>query len=110
LFPPGIALALHGHVHAFESVSFATPHPATLVLGNSGSQKEAGLPFSLPAGAQPYPGALVADFATHHDYGFATLDRIPGKDDTHWLLTAFRVDGTAILRCTLHDGKSLCQK
>ena len=62
----------------------------------------------LPAGAQPYPGAVVEDFATQSDYGFATLDRVAGKDDTHWLLTEYRADGTPTMRCNIVGSKSRC--
>ena len=57
LFPPGVELALHGHVHLFESLNFASEHPATIVLGNSGSENE-GL---LPATAKFDMSKYVAD-------------------------------------------------
>ena len=108
LFPAGVELAMHGHVHLFQAISFASKHPATLVMGNSGSLVEGRLPAKLPAGAQPYPGAVVEDFATQSDYGFATLDRVAGKDDTHWLLTEYRADGTPTMRCNIVGSKSRC--
>jgi hypothetical protein len=76
LFPDGVTVAMHGHVHLFESISFKSAHPLSLVLGNSGSANEGLLPQTLPAGAQLYPGAEVDDYAGRADYGFATLDRL----------------------------------
>ncbi len=32
LFPPGVELALHGHMHLFEAIGFASPRPATRVM------------------------------------------------------------------------------
>ncbi len=110
LFPAGVELALHGHVHLFQAVSFSSQHPATIVFGNSGSLNEGGLPQTLPAGTQPYKGAVVEDFATQQDYGYATLDRVPGQDDTHWLLTEYRADGTPTITCNLVGSKSRCKK
>jgi hypothetical protein len=110
LFPAGVELVLHGHVHLFEAISFSSNHPATLVMGNSGSQNEGGLPAQLPPGAQPYKGAVVEDFATQSEYGFATLDRVAGKDDTYWLLTEYRADGQPTVRCDIVASKSRCKR
>lgn len=110
LFPRGIDVAMHGHVHLFEALSFSSPHPATLVLGNSGSDNlwDRSLPKTLPANAAPYPGAVVEDFATTFEYGFATLDREDPQDASRWLLTEYNADGKPTIRCRIHQGKSRC--
>jgi hypothetical protein len=110
LFPRGIDVAMHGHVHLFEALSFSSPHPATLVLGNSGSDNgwDRNLPTPLPAHASPYPGAVVEDFATTHEYGFATLDRVDPQDGSRWLLTEYNLEGKATIRCQIAQGKSRC--
>jgi hypothetical protein len=108
LFPDGISLALHGHVHVFESLSFKGAQPASLVLGNSGSANEGKPPQALPAGFQAWPGAEVEDYAALGDYGFATLDRVGNSAD--WLLTEYTVSGVAVLECAIASGKSRCKK
>lgn len=105
LFPAQISAALHGHTHLFESVSFSSAHPVALVLGNSGSANEGGLPKSLPAGSSPAPGAVVEDFSTRSGFGFATLDR----QKSGWTLMEWNVQGQAMIRCQLQERKSRCE-
>jgi hypothetical protein len=104
LFAPGIDVALHGHVHLFEAVSFSGDQPVTLVLGNSGSYRDVPLPASLPPGTEPAPGVAVREFATRSEFGFASLQRA-GAD---WQLTEWDVQGHAVLRCSLHGPASHC--
>ncbi len=106
LFPEGVDLVLNGHVHLFESLNFSSNHPSTVVVGNAGSGNEGSLPQPLPAGAQPAPGAVVENFSTRSEYGFATFDRVDGG----WELTEWDVMGKAILRCSFQAGKMVCQK
>ncbi len=109
LFPDGVTVALHGHVHLFESISFKSAHPLSLVLGNSGSANEGLLPQTLPAGSQLYPGAEVDDYAGRADYGFATLDRLDPAAGGGWMLTEYTIDGLPVIQCAIHGSKSRCQ-
>jgi Calcineurin-like phosphoesterase len=113
LFPDSVDVTLHGHIHFFEAMSFKTTHPASLVLGNSGSANDGDIPATLPPGMQPYPGAIVEDYAARSDYGFATLDRVdlPGSSSlSRWLLTEYSVAGEPVFRCDIHGSKSKCQR
>jgi hypothetical protein len=94
--PPGVMLALHGHIHLFEAIGFDDGHPATLVAGNGGDQRGDPLPAPLPAGAEPAPGTHVASFATSYEFGFLVLDLGPAGA---WKATAFRRDGSVLARC-----------
>src|SRR5437867_3451418 len=58
LFPRNVQALIAGHVHLFQMVSFATPHPTQFVSGNGGSWTDAPLPQALPRGATPAPGAM----------------------------------------------------
>jgi hypothetical protein len=109
LFPDGVSVAMHGHVHLFEAISFKSAHPASLVMGNSGSANEGFAPAQLAANAQPYPGAVVADYAAQSEYGFATLDRQGAGGHSDWVLTEYNVAGQAKIRCNIRNGKSSCQ-
>ena len=104
LLPPGVDAALHGHVHLFQAVSFASDHPATFVSGNGSTAMDKGLPAILPAGAEPAPGARVEEFFSSAEVGFLTMDRVGGD----WQFTEWNRDGKATLRCTLHGSKSHC--
>jgi hypothetical protein len=104
LFAPGIDIALHGHVHLFEAVSFSGDQPVTLVLGNSGSYRDIPLPASLPPGTEPAPGVAVREFATRSEFGFASLQRTGAE----WLLTEWDLQGRAVLHCSLRGTVSHC--
>lgn len=108
LLPDGVAVAMHGHLHYFESLSFKTAHPASLVMGNSGSVNEGGIPTHVPANTEAYPGAIIADYAATAEYGFATLDRVGAT--ANWLLTEYTAAGKPVFRCSVDDGKSKCVK
>jgi len=108
LLPADVSIAMHGHVHFFESISFAGSHPASLVLGNAGSSNEGHVPTSLPAGTELYPGAVVQDYAARAEFGFATLDRVKGQPTGRWLLTEYSELGIPLLRCAITGDKSRC--
>lgn len=110
LFPDNIDLTIHGHIHFFEALSFKTAHPASLVLGNSGSANEGALPARLPADFQPYPGAIVEDYVTRAEYGYATLDRVGPGNSGRWLLTEYNATDRPVFHCDIQGSKSKCTR
>ena len=110
LFPQGVSVAMHGHVHLFEAISFKSSHPISLVLGNSGSAIEGLVPEVLPSSAKLYPGAEVDDYAARSEYGFATLDRLDPKPGGDWMLTEYSIHGVPLIECAISHGKSRCSK
>jgi len=104
-YPPGVNLVMNGHEHLFEAIGFASDHPGTLVLGNSGSANGWTVDEAKALQAQPAPGAVVQSVATYGGYGFATLDR----QGEGWLLTEWSVDGKALKRCDIVGSKVSCQ-
>lgn len=104
-YPPGVNLVMNGHEHLFEAIGFASDHPGTLVLGNSGSANGWTVDEAKALKAQPAPGAVVQSVATYGGYGFATLDREAGG----WRLTEWSVDGKALKRCEIVGSKVSCQ-
>ena len=108
LFPPGVSVAMHGHVHLFEAISFKSAHPLSLVLGNSGSAIEGLVPLVLSPDVRLYPGAEVEDYAARSEYGFATLDRLDPTLGMEWKLTEYSVDGVPLIECSISHGKSRC--
>jgi len=106
LYPPGIALALHGHVHLFEALAFADGHPATIVAGHGGDLRDPRLPDPLPSHATPAPGVRPGQVTTSDAFGFLLLTRADaGPAD--WNLTAYRAEGTVLTRCTIAEAGAL---
>jgi len=106
LYAPGVDLVLNGHVHLFEALGFASDHPSTLVIGNSGSAMEGHIDPSDAQGRQPAPGAVVSTFVTHAQFGYATLER--PHDAGPWVLTAWSTQGAVMARCQLAAGRLSC--
>ena len=104
LFAANIDLAMHGHVHLFEAISFKSDHPAVFVGGNSGSDLSQPLPASLPQDAQPAPGAMVDEYFGNREFGFLTMERIGGT----WKFTEWNRHGNAVLHCDLVTAKMHC--
>jgi hypothetical protein len=109
LFPPGVTMALHGHIHLFEALSFETDHPVSLVLGNSGSQNDLVPPKTIGPSDRVYNNAVVNNYAARAEYGFATLDRVGNAQPSTWLLTEYTTQGQAVIQCRIQGGKSVCK-
>ena len=52
-FPAGVALALHGHIHDFQAIGFASGQPPALVAGIGGVYLDVELPDPFPAALSP---------------------------------------------------------
>jgi hypothetical protein len=110
LLPDGIDASLHGHLHFFEAISFKTAHPASIIMGNSGSANEGTVAHTAVLGSKLNGSAVVEDYAATAGYGFATLDKVAAGETGEWLLTAYDTDGQAVFLCRIKDGKSRCTK
>ncbi len=108
LFPAGVTMAMHGHVHLFEAIGFKTAHPVSLVLGNSGSLNEGFAPAAIHSSDQVYRDAVVDHYASRSDYGFATLDRHEENGQENWLLTEYTSEGKPALECIINKGTIHC--
>jgi hypothetical protein len=104
LYADGVDAVLNGHVHLFQALGFSSPHPATLVLGNSGSAMEGRVDAAAALRAQPAPGAVLESYATQAGFGFAVLDR----EGDGWRLTEHDTQGRALATCTLRGAKLKC--
>ena len=110
LFPTAVSVAMHGHVHLFQAISFKSDHPVSLVMGNSGSANEGFAPNAIPEGSRAIKDAVIADYAARSDYGFATLDRVGSGANSDWLLTEYTTTGVPVIRCQITADKSVCVK
>jgi hypothetical protein len=106
LYPAGVEAALHGHVHTFEALSFAPPHPATIVTGQGGDILDADLPEVLPPGAGDAAG-VVPELITHaRGFGYLVMER----SGAAWTVRARDVDGALIAECTLAAARLQCSR
>ena len=108
-YPPGVNVALHGHVHDFQAINFASGHPATLVTGNGGDSLDVALPDPLPAGLTPAVGATIDRITHSASFGFMVMDRNPAPA-TGWTFKAYSAAGKLMATC-VQSGKALsCDK
>lgn len=104
VFPPGVEAALHGHVHIFQAIDFASDDPATIVAGHGGDKLDRDLPASVSATYDSAPGVQI-DFAAHaRGFGFLLLERTADG----WLLRTERIDGSPSTVCTMIGRHMTC--
>jgi hypothetical protein len=97
-YPPGVGLAMHGHVHDFQGINFSSGHPATFVAGHGGDNLDAALPNPFTPGLVPAAGTVIDKIAYSASFGFMVMDRVGAQN---WTITAYRVDGTVLTTCTM---------
>ncbi len=95
-YPPGVGMAMHGHVHDYQAINFASGHPSTFVAGNGGDNLDAALPD--PITFPPAAGTVVDKIAHSVSFGFMVMDRIGSQQ---WKFTAFRRDGSILTQCNM---------
>jgi Calcineurin-like phosphoesterase len=101
-FPPNIGMAIHGHVHDFQALSYSSNHPATLIAGIGGDNLDTALPATFnPNADPPAPNTVVSSFAYAQEFGFLVMDRVGAVGDKNWKFTAYRTNGTIIAVCTM---------
>nr|WP_206169376.1 metallophosphoesterase [Variovorax gossypii] len=108
-YPSGVHIALHGHVHDFQALNFATDHPATLVTGNGGDNLDVALPDPLPPGTTPAPDVTVDRITHHSSFGFMMMERkaAPGVG---WSFKAYTVAGKLLATCEQTGRTLACDK
>ena len=109
LLPPGVSVMLSGHVHAWQEVSYATPHPTQFIAGFSGTQEDVvPLPANLPADATPAVGAIVEHHSSWVDgFGFMTMER---SGASSWIVKVWDPDGRPVNTCRIDGRKSQCDR
>jgi len=105
-YPAGVALAIHGHVHDFQAINFASNHPATFVSGNGGDNLDVALPDPFPAGLPPAPGVTVDRIAHANTFGFMLMERV----GTGWTYKAYTKTGSLMATCALANNRLNCDK
>ena len=107
LLPPRVNALLSGHIHVWQEVSFSTPHPTKFITGFSGTMEDiVPLPATLPAGATPAAGAVVANHSSWVDaFGYMTMER---RGAQQWDIRVWDVAGREVNRCSVEGSKSVC--
>ncbi|MCY7387093.1 MAG: metallophosphoesterase [Burkholderiales bacterium] len=105
-YPAGVQLALHGHVHLFEAISFSSNHPATIVSGIGGDELSTVLPDPFPTHAGPAPAVTLESIVHGNDFGFVVMD----KRQSGWQISAHDVHGISKATCILTRSKLRCDK
>lgn len=107
-YPPGVQIAMHGHVHDFQAINFSTGQPATIVSGNGGDNLDVNLPDPFPANTPPAPGATVSSISHTSAFGFMTMER-PAVG-TGWVYKAYTTVGKLLATCTVSGNQLVCDK
>ncbi|MCU6434897.1 metallophosphoesterase [Undibacterium sp. Jales W-56] len=105
LFPGKVQVALSGHVHLFEAISFKSDHPTQFISGNGGSSLDQALPNQVPAGITPFAGAELAEFNNSNEVGFMTMER----QADGWKMQSWDKTGKLMIACLMANGKTTCQ-
>ncbi|CAH0447375.1 hypothetical protein LMG10661_03441 [Ralstonia syzygii subsp. syzygii] len=107
-YPPGVQVALHGHVHDFQAINFSSNHPATIVAGNAGDSLDVALPDPFPS-ISPASGVTVGSITHNNSFGFMVMDRQPAPAGG-WLFKAYTVAGKLLTTCTQNGTRLTCDK
>jgi len=108
-YPPGVQVALHGHVHDFQAINFSSNHPATIVSGNGGDNLDVALPDPLPANTVPAPGTVIDKITHHNSFGFVMMER-RAAPATGWIYKAYTMAGKVLATCTQTGSTLACDK
>ncbi|MBN6732250.1 metallophosphoesterase family protein [Burkholderia multivorans] len=108
-YPPGVHVALHGHVHDFQAINFSSGHPATIVSGNGGDNLDVALPDPFPAGLTPAPGAVIERLSHNNSFGFLIMER-RAAPATGWVFHAYSAAGKLLASCDQSGTTLACDK
>ena len=104
--PAGVQLVLAGHIHTFQTLTFAPARAPQMIAGNSGDFLQ-DYPTTIDNfNGMTIGGATVVDSNMYRDFGFTTMD----WNGTAWAATARTPDGTAFMNCTIANAAIQCAK
>jgi hypothetical protein len=101
--PDGIGLVLSGHMHIFESLSFADGGPPQMIVGMSGTSLETAV--DRPLAGLAVGGRTVAEGRSAHRFGFVRFAREPAG----WRATFVDPAGDARFVCSLRTDVLTCR-
>ncbi|MFN3658568.1 MAG: metallophosphoesterase [Pseudolabrys sp.] len=94
--PPGITLAVAGHIHLWEAIGFADGRSPQFVIGNGGTalDKQVG-----PLTGKKIGGTTVSYADTKDEWGFALFS--PGSAAGNWTARYYSVEGNEKFSCAV---------
>ena len=105
--PAGVNLLLSGHVHAWQQVSFSSPHPTQFIAGFSGTMEDT-TPLPDPIDVAPASGAVVEHLSSWFGgFGYMTLER---KGAANWEARVWDVNGKLRNTCAIDGSHSVCDQ
>lgn len=109
LLPATMDVLLSGHVHLWQQVSYSSAHPSQFISGFSGTAEDTvPLPWPLPPGLAPAPGAVIEQFSSWVDgYGFMTMER---RGPARWEVQVRDRHGLVRNTCQVDGRHSLCAR
>jgi hypothetical protein len=102
--PDGITLALAGHIHVAEVLSFADKRAPQFVLGTGGTLLAGKIKNDLAG--DPIGGTTVSYGRADHRFGFALIEPVPGNGRFN---ATFRDNaGKQLFGCRIGPGEAVC--
>jgi hypothetical protein len=105
--PDGITLALAGHMHVFQTLSFTDKRSPIFVIGTGGTALDA--KFSRPLAGMTVGGATVSYGRIEHEFGFALMKPERAGAGGDWRLTFVTAKGRAKFSCRVTTGEARCR-
>ena len=102
--PDGIDLALAGHMHMWELLTFADQRSPQLIVGTGGTALDPKIERKL-AGMK-IGGTTVRYGRAERDWGFTMLT--PGQDGAGWMATFINLNGRAKFACRIERAQTAC--
>jgi len=101
--PDGIELALSGHIHSWQLLSFADGRSPQLIVGNGGTLRDK---INRRVEGQKIGGTTVSYGRLEHSFGYTILR--PSGGDSGWAATFFDAAGRAKFTCMLKATAASC--
>ena len=102
--PEGMALALAGHIHVVEVLSFADKRSPQFVLGTGGTLLAGKIKTNLTG--ETIAGRRVAYGRSDHRFGFAMLE--PAAEGNGWAATFRDTSSAKLFACKIAAGQIAC--
>lgn len=103
--PPSLDLAITGHIHLTEVLTF-DGHPSQIVLGGGGTKLSGDVKAMAVEGAD-IGGWTVSSAKIVDDFGYAVVEK-KGRDS--WNLSVYGTDGSRQLKCSIEGPRVKCKK
>ena len=104
--PDGVELALAGHIHVAEVLSFADQRSPQLVLGTGGTLLAGKIDSDLTG--KKIGGTKVSYGRADHRFGFALIER-KADGGSKWKATFLDTESKSLFDCKIRTGRVTCE-